>query len=251
MPLKILYIFLILVIGIVLFVSCFLDSGKENMISTNQDVITTKNHEKLSAEEIRLVQDYQPIPLPRLIAMSELVVLGSITEVLDSQYRLQVFEVLKGEDQRNTIIVNQFIPSKFDGPRSVPYARDQQFLLFLFNPNKDGLVWTILGNGEGEMPVEEGFVYFEGSFIEGLEKKAIEVQGKNRNLQRFDYSYLKDAVTHYGSCFNWQITEEVKNDKKRQRWLPSNRCDEQMTKEYKSRSWIHWYLVQETTRYIQ
>ena len=195
--------------------------------------------------------DYEPIPLPKLIGMSELIISGFITDNIDSCNTFQIEEILAGEYKKEMIKVHQFTPSKFDEPRQVPYALGQHYLLFLQKAIENDSTWSILGfGGEGEMPIQEEFVYFDGSFINGLESKPYQVLGKTRPVQRFDIKDFKNAVANYASCFEWQLKEEVKNNKKRERWIPINNCNDKSINDYQLKSWIHQYLVDQTIKKI-
>lgn len=200
-----------------------------------------------------LGMDYDPIPLPRLIGMADFVVIGTVTDIEDSIFQFHGHEFLLNKYSLDSLIVRKFIPSKFDGPRPLPYATKQSFVLFLTKPIQDNTQhpWSIIGyTGEGEMPIENGFVYFEGSYLQGLERKPYEVQGVSRNLQRFNLDDFINAVKNYRECFSWRLVEYIKNNKKRERWQPSKKCPDVTVKSYQAKSWIHEYLVQETINRI-
>jgi len=203
--------------------------------------------------EFNMAIDYIPIPLPQLIGRADLVVIGKVTGFSDSTFNFLVEEFLINKDSSNTIVVKKYIPSEFEGPRPLPYATKQSFILILKKPEKNiaGEAWKIIGHiGEGEMPIEDGFVYFEGSNIIGLERKPFSVQRVSRNVQRFNLTDFKDAVKDYRNCFSWKLTEETKNNKKRLNWRPSKECSDNSIRKYQEKSWIHEYLVKETINKI-
>ena len=163
-------------------------------------------------------------------------------------------ESLSHQQASKSISVTKYIPSEiFFAPRALPYAREQRFSLFLMKPEKDDvdLSWRILGiAGEGEMPIEDEFIYFGAYDLKGLEYKPREVQGITRNLQRLNLDDFKDAVKNYLACFSWKLVEFIKNNKKRSRWVPSKTCHDESLKKYQAKSWLHEYLVKKTIKQI-
>lgn len=238
-------------IGISILFSGFSVIGRNRPASDKEESIKIAQVNNENKNNTKLVMDYDPIPFPRLIGMADLGVIGSVTDIGDSIFQFHVDEFLLNKYSLDSLIVRKFIPSKFDGPRPLPYATKQSFALFLTKPEQDNTPhpWSIIGyTGEGEMPIENGFIYFEGSYLQGLEKKPYEVQGVSRILQRFKLPDFKAAVQNYGECFSWELVEYIKNNKKRERWQPSKKCPDVTVKTYQAKSWIHEYLVQETLK---
>ncbi len=242
------------VIGISIWFSCFSDIGKNRSVSDKGEPkkIVQANNE--NNKKTKTAMDYMTIPIVQLIGMADLIVGGTVLEPNDSNFTFLIDEVLSGNYASKTIEVKQFIPSKFDGHRSIPYANGQGFILFLTKLNQDSTanLWKILGiGGEGKMPVQENnYVYLEGFYLEGLERAFYEVQGVSRHLQRFNLHDFKDAVQNYGECFSWELVEYIKNNKKRKRWVPSKACHDNSVKNYQTKSWLHNYLVMETVKRI-
>ncbi len=233
--------------------SCFSDIERNRRVSDKQESKKIAQVNNENNKKTKLVMDYILIPLPLLIGMADLVVIGKVTEIGDSTFKFHVDEFLLNKYSSDLLIVRKFIHSKFDEPRPLPYATKQSFALFLTKPEQDNPPhpWNIIGyTGEGEMPIENGFVYFEGSYLQELERKPYEVQGVSRNLQRFRLPDFKDAVQNYGECFSWRLVEYIKNNKKRERWQPSKKCPDATVNTYQAKSWIHEYLVQETLKII-
>jgi len=202
-----------------------------------------------SGSEARGIVDYEPMSLPSLIGLADLVIVGQVTEVSDSTFDFQVDEVLVNEYPRESIIVAKFSPPEIFAPRAMPYTAGQRFVLFLEKSEGDSvdLAWKVLGfAGEGEMPVENGFVYFAAVNVRGLERKQYEVHGVTRFLQRFSLDNFCNAVKDYRECFVWKSVETVKNKKTRIRWIPSLNCGESEIQVYEKKSWIHNYLAENT-----
>ena len=238
-------------ICIILFLSCLSDLyGKESEMfyETNETEIELNHYNRTN-----MSMDYIPIPLPQLIGRSDLIVTGRVTEVGESTITIRVMEFLRNEYPDYTLQVKKFIPPEFDGPRPLPYANGQDFVFFLSKPKEDKSDpnWTVIGfTGEGEMPIDNGFVYFEGSYLQGLERKSYDVQGVSRMTQRFNLSDFKDAIQNYDECFSWELVKYVINNKERERWQPSRKCSDDILKKYSAKSWIHDYLVRETLNKI-
>ena len=197
--------------------------------------------------------DYIPVRLPLLVGMADLIAIGEVTEVGDSTFTFNVDEFLFNKYSSSSLIISKFTPSKFYNPRPLAYSAKQRFVLFLSKPQQDNIQfpWSIIGyTGEGEMPIEDGFVYFEGSFIIGLERKQYDIQGVSRILQRFNLDDFEDAVIYYRTCFTWKLVEYIKNKKKRTRWIPSTKCSNALIKNYQEKSWLHEYLAKKAIKQI-
>ncbi len=233
----------------IIFISCFLVTIKNKTLMNDNNLRNVNNKESNSINSVQI--DYEPVPLAKLIGISELIATGYISKIIDSNYVFVLKEILSGKITEKSITVNQYFPSKFEGKRRIPYAINQSYILFLQTSKKNKEQYSIIGyGGEGEMLIENGFVYFMGIIIEGLEKTTYEVQGKNCYAQRFDFENFKNAVSNYSKCFKWQIREEIKNNKSKKRWVPSLNCSQDAINDYKSKSWIHQYLVQQTQKNI-
>ena len=223
-------------------------------LCTNTKINETNNEPAetvhvIATKATRPMMDYEVIPLPKMIGISDFIVIGSVKELGDSTFIFDVQETLLGELTFEELDIKMFIPSKFDGPRMLPYAIDQRFLLFLSMPSEENtsLYYTILGyGGEGEMPIEAEFLYFSGYHFEGLASTTAKVHGVERVLQRFSLVDFKDAVKNYGQCFVWAKVEEIKNNKKRERLVPSKKCPDAEMNTYQSKGWMHDYLFRET-----
>lgn len=189
------------------------------------------------------MNDFEPIPLPRLIGTAELVVVGQVEEVQEETFSFRVQSVLVGESVGQSIDVIQYVPRRFECPRAAPYESGQAFMLFLTQDPEaqDEQRWRILGIvGEGEMPLENGFVYFHGRFVEGLERDKYVVHGAERVIQRYQADAFEAAVRNYRHCFVWET------DPTGERPEPSCICSDSDLKQYRSQSDIHEYLTLKT-----
>jgi hypothetical protein len=191
------------------------------------------------------MSDYEPIPLDRVIGMAQLIVVGEVSKVKEGSFTLRPTQTLAGAASAGEIEVLQFTPNRFEGaPRTAPYKTGQTFLLFLIHDEKHPTegAWRILGiGGEGEMPVEDGFVYFHGRNVEGLPFGSYTVHGAVRKIQRFDAQKFFDAVKGYRLCFAWKPDKE-------NRLEPTRLCDETSLERYASASDIHRHLARLTSR---
>ena len=188
--------------------------------------------------------DYATIPLDRLIGISQLIVAGDVVAVKDGTFTLRVTSTLAGNAHSPTIEVSQFIPSRFEGgSRLAPYRSGQSFLLFLVtDPKQPQKAWRILGaGGEGEMPMEDGFVYFHARNVEGLPFASYRVHGSERKVQRADAKAFCNAIKGYRACFQWKPGSD-------ERTQPTGLCAQDALDRYSSSSEIHRHLAQLTAK---
>jgi hypothetical protein len=119
--------------------------------------------------------------------------------------------------------------------------------LFLFRDGQTEAqnAWRILGaGGEGEMPVQDSFVYFHGRHVEGLPSGAHRVHGTERNIQRYDAQVFFDAVKRYRDCFEWKPGKGEMPE-------PATKCAEAAIERYARTSDIHRYLARLTTQRLR
>lgn len=240
-------------IGIFILFTCFSAIGGEKSTSDKEQSkkITQVNNENNNGTN--MLMDYALIPFTQLIGMSDLIVIGAVKDIGDSTFNFHLDEFLLNSYSSDSLIVRKFIPSKFDEPRVLPYFTMQRFVLFLTKPLHENaqFSWNIIGHaGEGEMPIDDDFIYFEGYDLKGLEHKSREVHGVTRKIRRFNLDDFKDAVKKYNECFSWKLVEYMKNKKKRYRWVPSKTCLDVTVKNYQTKSWLHNYLVRGTVKRI-
>lgn len=184
------------------------------------------------------MNDYDPIPLPRLIGIAEHVLYGSVQSVKKETIIFKVEESLIGNIPKNKKIdIAQFIPGKADGPREVPYQQGQHFLLFLKMDTTQQMLRILGAGGEGEMPVEEGFVYFFGRHVEGLERKNYTVHSKERAIQRFDYKTFAEAVREFRKCYSYQYVPAE------EKYKCERLCSPEEIQRMGNKSFIHKYLT--------
>lgn len=212
---------------------------------TNEnDGISTSTNGDLQAKAQK--NDYDPIPLPRLISMSDLIVVGSVTDVKDHTFTLQVSEYLTKDADLESVEVTKYIPPALFAPRSLPYKRGQRYVLFLDKPEKQDSheLWYILGfGGEGECPVEGNHAYIEHPRIQGLDKNTHVVHGVGREFQRVALLEFTDAIKSYPHCFSWKQHTYTKNKKARNRWVVEKTCSDDTLAKYRSKGWLHEYLT--------
>ena len=194
------------------------------------------------------MSDYATVPLDRLIGTAELIVKGEVSAVKDSVFTIRNSTVLAGSPTSPEIEIHQYIPSRFEGtPRPVAYKAGQTFLWFLMKDEKDSgqKPWRIMGAaGEGEMPIEDGFIYFPARHVEGLASESHRVQGVQRNIERFAAEEFLDAVKKYRACFEWKAAKVG-------RARPTRICDQANLEQFSRTSTIHKYLTEITLNRIK
>lgn len=225
----------------------------EDLSSDQEQLRVVAQADQESIDEAPILIDYAPIPFERLIGTAELIVIGSVEEIGARNFEYHIEDFLLNRHKSSLIDVKQHIPSDIFASRLVPYKRGQRFALFLTKSASDGAdqSWSILGSaGEGELPIDGEFVYFDTYDLEGLEFNPYEVHGVTKNSQRLDLSDFRDGVAGYRACFSWNLEEKIKNEKVRTRWVPSGVCDGEAVRNYRKKSWIHEYLTQRTLQQI-
>ncbi|GGY07070.1 hypothetical protein GCM10007160_38210 [Litchfieldella qijiaojingensis] len=185
-----------------------------------------------------------------LFGQSELIVRGTIEEVKDKTFLLGEFEVLHGPNPDKPLEIKRFIDwsgnSRWSG-----YRVGQEVLLFLAGPedasNADSPPWNIRGyGGEGEMPVEHGFVYLHGLFLEGFQRQRFTVQHGTLDGYRFHLDAFLAALKGYNRCFRFAEGPQTERS-------PSivQQCDDETLAIFCRQSALNRYLVELTLQDIQ
>ena len=189
--------------------------------------------------------DYEPLALHELFLGSDIIVLGAIEEVRDDTFLLEDYEVLSGPDPDRALEVKRFVDWSGNS-RWNEYRAGQKVLLFLTRPGdelKDGpRPWKIRGyGGEGEMPVEDGFIYCHGLFLEGFSKQRFRVQQGTLDGYRFHLDDFLSALKGYNSCFQFDEGPNKRHPKS-----IVQQCDDETLANYRKQSPLHHYLLEQT-----
>ncbi len=218
--------------------------GRERKNSDSQTDMNVTSGEESPGEEDKGTA-YQPIPLVQLIGMSDLVAAGRVKAVEEASFKFQIDKVIGGTIDSSTVQVRKFVPPAFLDEKPVPYDTTRSMILYLRKSARAEIPWTIIGiGGEGEMPVEDGFIYFEGSRLEGMPYVVHTLYGTQKNRQRFNYDKFLDAITGYSKCITWGLKED--KSKSLKQWVPTQRCDSLEIAAFKKKSRIHDFLIRET-----
>ncbi len=187
-----------------------------------------------------------PLPLGELIATADAIVAGSISELGDATFTLEIEDALAGEIEAGTIEIGKFA-APVDNPRWADYAKGQRIVVFLAKgpsepPGHDRspIAWEILGRlGEGEIALEGGYAYFHRRYVAPLPPDYYSFHGQTSYLQRIELDTLSDAIRDYRTCFDWPegAPGEVR---------PRLSCALSELCAFSGRSPLHGFLVQET-----
>jgi hypothetical protein len=239
----------LVVMVLVLLAGCNGAASKQEELASNKAGANSSNSSGATAKESPretsspTMSDYALIPLDRMIGTAETLVVGEVASVSDATFRANVKEVVAGDFSSKQLEIAQYIPSRFEGkPRAVSYATGQTFLWFLVKDEKlqRPNVWRIMGaGGEGEMPIDDGFVYFPARHIDGLKAEPYRVHGAERTTERFELPAFIDAVKNYRKCFKWEPA-------KVERPKPVAVCDQATLDQLAKTSVAHKYLVTTT-----
>jgi hypothetical protein len=216
-----------------------------NNSANNTD--TSLGNLKKDRTEMNHFSDWAAIPLAKMIGTANLIVWGFLENLGDSTFIFKINLVLQGSVTDETIEVLKFTPDKFETEKPAPYNKNQHYILFLAESKEksEHLLWKVMGfGGEGQIPVQEGFVYFQGNNIKGLTFNNYLVFGVSQHIQRFDFTQFLDAVKEYGKCFRWNF-----NNQKKQ-YSPQQICDGASVTQYSNESFIHKYLTGQTVSRI-
>lgn len=190
--------------------------------------------------------DYEPPHLWELIGESEFIVLGTISEVREETVVLEDYDVIFGPRSEGPLEVKRLVDWS-GASRWTAYRAGQILLLLLSTPAPAGeedepQIWQIRSiGGEGEMPVENGFVYTRGPVIgrSGIQKYTV-YQGTLYG-HRFDVETFVSAVVGFKRCFRI-FRADVETDSRTVLQL----CDDETLDAYRRESELHRYLVEAT-----
>lgn len=217
---------------------CLLTAFAGCTCSENPHSFQQSNHSHSSHQDMTTTgSDYEPIPLPRLIGLADFILMGTVVAVEAETFTFKIEEELSGDAGKGEITLQQFIPNKFDGPRAAPYELGQRFMLFLKKDTSENVLKILGRGGEGEMPIESGFVYFQGRHVEGLERKAYSVHQTERMIQRFDCQVFATAVKDFRSCYTCEF------DPVQERYKCQKTCGTSEFQEMEKKSFIHRHLT--------
>jgi hypothetical protein len=190
--------------------------------------------------------DWIGTPLSKLTGTSELIVYGSVKEVLDSTVAFEVAQRI-GNEEADVIEVLKAKPDPFAGVKPAPYQSGQYYLLFLAKSPSAGpkVIWKVMGKGqEAQMPVIDNYVYFNDRYLEGIPLKQYKVNGVELNIQRFEFASFVNALEDYKKCYQW--IRQGQDDK----YLVKQLCNDDEVTLYSKKSFIHNYLVTETQAFV-
>src|SRR5690242_5812941 len=198
-----------------------------------------------SIERREVMSDRVAMPLSKMIGTADLIVWGSVKTVHDSSFVLNIHKNLNGTNIQGSVEVLNVTPDKFSSQKPVPYKKDQSFILFLTKPKdfEKKSRWKTMGFGEGQMPVENDYVYFMANNIDDLKFDNYVVQGVKQYVQRFESAIFLKAVEEYTKCFRWTKISAT-------RATPQIIGTEAQVTEFSKKSLIHSYLVKQTNALI-
>lgn len=184
-----------------------------------------------------------PTSPAQLAGVSDAIALVTIEEVQDDGLHMRVDTCVSGACTGVEILTVPQPERLSTEPRWTAYAEDQTLLLFL---ERMGETWRVAGTGaDGELPVDGGFVYFEGHFIEGLALERNEVFGGLLIAPRYNRTQVLDALAGYDGCFAWQ---QAPNSLQ---FTVTVLCDDREFADYTGKSLIHAFLAAATAPFIQ
>ncbi|MCC6357301.1 MAG: hypothetical protein IT450_01045 [Phycisphaerales bacterium] len=182
---------------------------------------------------------FDPLNFAEVVGSADLIVAGTIVDLTESDFRIDVSDVLHGDGGLKQLRVKRF-GDWTCAKRWTPYANGQRLLFFLWSDSDDGGVWRILGAGdEGEMPIDGEFIYPSVLLNEPpIERPTFEVYGGKRG-QRVSSSDFVNAVRGIREHFHI-----ARRDSRRGFSIRQVRTNRDVSA-YRKRSAIHALLVDE------
>lgn len=144
---------------------------------------------------------YAPLALHDLVGASDLIVIGSISQLNSKSFILEVSQVIAGDYDKGQIKVEKF-KDWTCAARWCKYDKGQNVMLFLEKPDKNNSSFSIRsGGGEGEMPVVDEFVYYRGRSIDDIPQEIYKVFGESLYGQKISLEEFINSIQQYRKCF--------------------------------------------------
>lgn len=186
----------------------------------------------------RLDAKYLPPPLFDLLGGSDLVAVGTISEVRHRTFVLELETVAAGDTQRTSAVIRKY-EDWVCSSRWLPYRAGQRVVVFAETAEATRDDFTLRSAGaEGEFPIVDGAVMVHGYRLEGLPEANL----KGLPAHAVPLDTFLDAVRGLQRCF---LVEWDSNH-----W-PSARqiCPETELIEFREASALHRYLAKTALQY--
>ena len=194
--------------------------------------------------------DYQPLPLFKMVATADVIVVGTIAEVDAETFKLTSNQFIQGPAQE-TFRVKRYVPWNDNGPWTNDH-KGQQLMLFLSKPASTdastylpayGSTWQIMGAvGEGELPIENQSIYLGGVFLPGFSRQTYALTGGEITGYRFVRDEFFEAVAQYAKCF--QMKKSAGNTAA----VLTKTCSDDTLEQYRQGSAINRLLVEQSLK---
>jgi len=168
-----------------------------------------------------------------IATLADAIVIGRIASAHRDGLDIRVLQQLHGDAAAGAVIKVENSVFEDTDPRWAPYAAGQTLVLFLKRPEAKRSRWRVLGiSGEGELPVDEKFVYLTGHYVEGLTVERYLTMGAKVTSQRIAKADFVDAIEGLFACFRREGEA-----------APVQVCDNAALSDYAARSPLHRYLA--------
>lgn len=183
---------------------------------------------------------YALTPFYRMVATADLVVSGTITDVGEKTFTLEISRSLVGQQPKKAIKIHKF--------RNWPcacrwskYEASQKVVVFLRKSDKSCHI--IGGGGEGEMPIVDGYVYCRRLSIEGIPNEKYQVHGGTLRGQKINLEDFVDAIVNHRRCFGYGTQNLLGKNVK----LFLQMCSDDFLARYRVRSKVHEFLAKQSS----
>jgi hypothetical protein len=150
---------------------------------------------------------YLPLPLADMFGSSDLIVTGTIVEVGETTFVLQIDKVVAGEFDDPRLEVTRFRDWAC-ASRWAPYEPEQRVLLCLFRATdtEGNPKWAIRsGGGEGEMPIVDGEVHLRMARLPFAAAERREVYGGELYAHVLPLSQVLRTIRAYRKAYAWDL----------------------------------------------
>lgn len=181
--------------------------------------------------------DYAPLTLSRMILLADSIDIVHVLSSGDGFYRIQPVVTLKGyaiEDQLEVYEYTQWKTGK-------DLVNADEVIMFLQRVQKNNQWYVIGADGEGFLPVLDGWVYLHGVNIDQMEMKEYRVHGKPIQAVRVGKNDLLVLIEDFMQCFR-------NNEKNRIAVMQI--CSNSKLTELRNRSDLHQSVFNEVTNVI-
>ncbi len=171
--------------------------------------------------------DYAQMTLFQLLTRAEIVVSGTVQEVSDDTYELDVVQAFRNAGSQDILTVERVDLLRL-GDRWADYARGQQVVLFAQVSDTESATVAPLGAaGEGELPVVAQMVHPTALSRPPADMTRATYLGGSRAYYRVEADTFQDAIAGFFDCYRPTDRGRI-----------ARLCDDLALQDYRQLSWL-------------